>query len=201
MNEKDLSYLMDPNYKVLLDSDKEKFCLQSILATHFNIHYMGENIIIVILDDGSQNIVRKYTISDYNKKFGYYNLPSEIDYDFHSQVIRIKYYPPLDNGAPDIIVYSYSTNQQLISTKYYWNDQYGVGLNPYFNKFFNDYIVEKVFDITVDYDGSELFKLIISELKKGNEQSLRLILKQLEIRSIDHLQSEYTTLIEMLQIN
>jgi len=201
MNEKDLSYLMDPNYKVLLDTDKEKFCFRAILATHFNIHYMSENIVIVILDDGSQNIVRKYTVNDYDKKVGYYNLPSEIDYDFHSQIIKIKYYPPLDNGSPDIIIHSYSTNQQKINTKYYWNDKYGVCFNQSLNKFFNDYIIEKVFDITIDYDSSELFKLLISELKKGNEKSLRIILKDLDIKSIDHLQSEYTALIEILQIN
>lgn len=201
MNKKDFSYLMDPSYKVLLDSDKEKYCLSAISATHFNIHYMGENIVFVVLDDGTQNIVRKYTVNDYDKKISYYDLPSEIDYDFNNQVVRIKYYPPLNNGRPDIIMYSYSTNHQVISTKYYWNDQYGVCFNHSLNKFFNDYIVEKVFDITVDYDCSDLFNLLISEIKNGNESSLRTILKQLDIRSIDHLQSEYTSLIEMLNIN
>lgn len=201
MNKQELSYLMDPEYKILLDTDKEKFSLRAILATHFNVHYMGENIVIVILDDGSQQIVRKYTINDYNTKFSYYNLPSEIDYDFHSQIIRTKYFPPLDNGSPDIIVYSYSSNHHIISTKYYWNDEHGVSFNPLLNRFFNDYIVEKVFDITVDYNSSDLFKLLISEVKKGNDKSLRKILKDLDIRSIDHIQSEYTTLIEMLRIN
>lgn len=194
-----LSYFMDSNYKVLLEKDISDHNLMAFRTNNVKINYMSNNIVIIIADDGSNRIINKYTVDDDNHRKAYGTLPSEIDYDFRGNILQVKYEPSRTNGEPDIILSNYAANNILLENKYYWNDNKGFTRNDYFNKFLNEFFIEKVFDITFDYDHSDVIKDIIASLIAGKESELRSIFNQLNIKSLDHIQQEYATLIEILQ--
>jgi hypothetical protein len=202
MNRQEYEYFIAESYTVLLQEDIEKYGIVSFLQTHFNIHYIYDSFTFIVTDDGTNAIIKKFNKNMSDRKESEYNLPAQITYSFSGKPILIYYKNAETFGRPTKILNNYSVNGLLIDSKYFWYDLTdSILLNDDLNEFFNHFFMEKIFDITLDYNGSPLMNLIIMELLKGNKDFVKRCFKELNIKSVHDLSDDNMTLFEMLNIN
>lgn len=200
-NKEDYDYLMSTNYNRLLEEDIIKYQIKSYSASQFNIYYIfNQNTTFTVSHETGQ-IINKFTKDESKNKISFFNLPSEISYNFHGNPTNI-HFQKLDNkGAPDLIKFNYAKNLLLSGLTFYWHDKLGICLNQKLNIFFKKFFNESIFDITTDYDQSEILDIFIDYYLKGKSEILIKILKDLNIKNLDHVNKEYSKLIKMIDYN
>lgn len=200
MIKEDYEYLMSDSYSILLPEDIEKFEMYPFLSTHFHVHYSYESLTFIVSDDGSNKIVKKFNKNDKDYKSSLYNLPAQITYNYHGSPMLILYRHADTHGLPHKSIHNYSVNNVLIDSKFYWYDDNEILLNPKLNKFFNQFFMEKMFDVTLDYDGSPVMNFVINAVLHDETDKLIKAFKILDITSLDHINQSYSELLAMVQI-
>lgn len=202
MNKEDYEYFIAESYTVLLPEDIEKYGIASFLQTHFNIHYIYDSFTFIVTDDGTNSIIKKFNKNLSDRKESEYDLPAQITYNFKGHPVLIYYKNANTFGKPTKILNNYSVNGALLEAKYFWYDiSDSILYNDQLNEFFNHFFMEKIFDITLDYNASPLMNLIIMEVLKGNKEFVKNCFKELHIQSINDLTESNMVLFEMLQMN
>lgn len=199
LKKEDYEYFMSPNYNVLKKEDIDKYDIKAYSASHFNIYYICDNSIFFSVSDSTFQIIHKFTENDVQEKISFYDLPSEVSYNFNGNPLSIIYRDANRKGQPDQIKINYSTNNQVTYIRYFWHNNLGICVNDQLNLFFNNFFTEKIFDITTDYEQNELIDLIIEFFLNGKTSSLEIIFSELNIKSLDHINHEYSKIINLLQ--
>jgi len=200
MNKEDYEYLMSERYSILLHADIERFGMVSFITTHFHIHYIYESLTFIITDDGTNKIIKKFNKNNLDYKSSLYGLPAQITYNNAGLPMLILYRHTDTKGIPNKTVKNYAVNNVLLDTKYYWYDENEVLLNERLTTFFNHFFMEKMFDITIDYDNSRIMTIIIQAILEGKSAEIVEAFKVLNIKSLDHLDQADSVLVEMLQL-
>lgn len=200
MNKSDYEYFMAESYSVLLEEDIQKYGIAPFITTHFNIHYVYDSLTFIVSDDGTNSIMKKFNKDNQERKSSLYNLPAQITYNFKHQPILIYYKHADRKGAPTKTLLNYSVNGVLLEKKYFWYDYNDVNLyNDILNHFFNECFLEKIFDISLDYDESEIMNILIELVIKGKKEEIKRIFKELDITSIQSIKDSQS-LFEMMEI-
>lgn len=201
MNKKDYEYFIAESYSVLLPEDIEKYGIVLFLQTHFNLHYVYDSFTFIVTDDGSNNIIKKFNKNSLERKESEYDLPAQITYSFTGKPVLIYYKNANTNGKPTKTLRNYSVNGALLESKYFWYDKSdSILYNDKLNEFFNHFFMEKIFDISLDYQDNPLMNLIIMEVLKGNTEFVKNCFKDLHIQSIDDLTESNLALFEMIKM-
>ncbi|MBX9838679.1 MAG: hypothetical protein K2X69_10250 [Silvanigrellaceae bacterium] len=201
LSKEDYEYLMSPNYNFLKKEDIARYDMKAYSASQFNIYYVCANSIIFSASAETYQINVKFTEDIYKNKCSFYNLPTEINYNFRGNPTSIIYKKVDREGKPDYISFTYAQNGVLSSLKFYWHDENQICINDKLNKFFNKFFNEKIFDITVDYDQSDILDLVVDFYLNKKEAQLEKIFNGLNITKLDHINKEYANLVKILKYN
>lgn len=200
MNKTIYEYFMAESYTILLEEDIEKYGIVPLIRTHFNVHYIYDSLTFIVNDDGTNTISKKFNKDDNEKKSSLYDLPAQVTYNFKQKPVLIYYKHADTKGGPTKILLNYSVNGLLIEKKYFWYDFNDIKFyNDELNIFFNEFFLEKVFDISLDYDESDIMKELIYMYLNGEEDEIREAFKCLNINSLKSIRDS-ESLFEMICI-